>query len=391
MYTEDLFLELFKYHASSSIQCEFNDVLPINNFFGIVVNDQPLTKNQASFVIKLLFKYRSQLNSLNIDTSIIDNPVWKHPFRVIDYSKKISIEKDSQGIIWLHCKFPFSFKDTFTTEFLSNSNQIGIWDIELKIRKIKLFDINLVKFIDLSKKHNFEIDQQLLDIVESMEEVWQEQDTYIPYSVVLDNVVELKNASSAASTYFNNKKTNDVIQDMFLAKSMGYPVEIKNPQTSIEKLCSNENNLFWSKNINEVTQLIATLGSYPVVVVLDRTSNVADWTKEFVLACEKQNLDKSSIRVCFRFNKDSKDLEFNSWIKNQGIGGEVATGKIFICQHKPPKWMAKDNFKSKLMITNNLYPSTNLTTSSFIESHPAAVYVGNIKPSEKRNKKIVEL
>ncbi len=40
----------------------------------------------------------------------------------------------------------------------------------------------------------------------------------------------------------------------------------------------------------------------------------------------------------------------------------MAEGQIFICQHKPPKWMFKDDFKIKMIVSNVLYPSTNNIT-----------------------------
>ena len=53
--------------------------------------------------------------------------------------------------------------------------------------------------------------------------------------------------------------------------------------------------------------------------------------------------------------------------------------------------MLKDEFDVKIVISNGIFPSTNTTTESLIDSHHTVFFLGDIKPSEKRKKKIVEL
>ena len=56
---------------------------------------------------------------------------------------------------------------------------------------------------------------------------------------------------------------------------------------------------------------------------------------------------------------------------------------------------AIDAFKDKeditIIATNNLYPHTSQVTKDWLDSHPCVIYLGDIKPSEQKGKKIVEL
>ena len=78
-------------------------------------------------------------------------------------------------------------------------------------------------------------------------------------------------------------------------------------------------------------------------------------------------------------------------MSDNGFGGKVEEGKILIFNHKPAKWLFKEQENVKLLVTNNLYPATNSIAKDWLSSHPCVIYLGDIKPSELRGQKIVEL
>jgi hypothetical protein len=127
-----------------------------------------------------------------------------------------------------------------------------------------------------------------------------------------------------------------------------------------------------------------------ICVILDRTSNTLDWLKNFVSCADESGISRQEIKVCFRENKDST-TGLNDWIKSAGVGGKVESGKILIFEFKPAKWLFKEQQDVKILVTNNLYPSTNQITKDWLNSHPCVIYLGDIKPSEQRGQKIVEL
>jgi hypothetical protein len=102
------------------------------------------------------------------------------------------------------------------------------------------------------------------------------------------------------------------------------------------------------------------------------------------------NFPKSDIKVCFRLNKDQNN-GFNEWVKTNGLGGTVEQGKLLIFDHKPAKWLFRQEEDVKLLVTNNLYPHTQYLTRDWINSHPCVIYLGDIRPTLFKDQSIVEL
>ena len=114
------------------------------------------------------------------------------------------------------------------------------------------------------------------------------------------------------------------------------------------------------------------------------------WLKDFARAVDQSGFDRNLIKVCFRADK-SQNQELNTWIKENDFGGQVEGGKILIFNHKPAKWLFKDVEDVKLLVSNNLYPATSVLTKDWFNTHPCTIYLGDIKPSHSKDKRIVEL
>jgi hypothetical protein len=167
---------------------------------------------------------------------------------------------------------------------------------------------------------------------------------------------------------------------MLLAKEMCFPLKIsKKPEKIVEKIASNKNNIFWIDTNEKFFDLYKQVDE-KICIVLDRASYKDKWLETFVEDSEKCGVSRSDIRVCFRDNKD-QDRGLNQWIKDNDLGGPVEGGKIFIFEHKPAKWLFKDNIDVKIIVTNNLYISSNTFINEWMTSHPCVVYLGEIKPT----------
>jgi len=394
-YIEDVFIDLADKLLEGSIITQHLDFSAVTSFYNVITSGKQLTKKQADYLIRLLIKYQTPYEQLtNSDISaVIAAPVWKNSFRTIDYTKSVSIYKDTTGIPYVHLKFPFALKDVFHQEF-SNKNEKfpAVWDDELRVQKIKLNDVNLIRLHDFVKNNGFEISDEFLDIVSEVEEIWGREEEFSPRSQIVDNTVELVNYTETAKNYFDEHRVNDKVKDLFLARSMGYKLTNGDPKNRFDRLFSSKETNFWFRELPECFSFIQSLDSYPVVLFLDRASSVMEDVGNYISAFRNAGVDENSIRVCFRFSNDEEGgKQFNQWIKSNGLGGPIATGKIFICQHKPPKWMNSPDFSPKILISNSLYPSTSKQTSTFIKHHHTVFYVGNVKPSMNKENKIVEL
>jgi hypothetical protein len=287
-------------------------------------------------------------------------------------------------------KFPFQLKTEFDAEINSGSllSKSSKWDPEEKVRRLNIYDFNLISLYEFANKHNFEIDESFMSVLADVEEIWQNSDDVIPYCEVTDHGVELKNAWPDAEEWWQQHCTKTVDNDLLLAKSMGFLLR-KIPVNSVEKIASSQENSFWVKDKDQFFSIYKKV-SGRVCVMLDRTSNTLQWLQTFVAEADKHAVSRDEIKVCFRDSKDSV-TGLNDWVKLAGVGGKVETGRILIFESRPAKWLFKDSQDVTMLVTNNLYPPTNTMAKEWFQSHPCVIYLGDIRPSEQRGQKIVEL
>jgi hypothetical protein len=395
----DCIEELFQKFASevmlSNITVSQADETATFSFVTALTSGEGITAKQGNYILRILNNYQNEVIQLfgSSAKSLLVRPVWKHTFRNLDMTKKITVVVDDSKIVWLHIKFPYALKQDFQREFFPDKNATyHHWDPDLKLHKIKLYEINTVQLYDFGRRHNFEFDKEFLDIYEQVEAIWQDENIVTPYCVIEEGHVIILNANENAAAYFDQHRTGNIKQDLFLAKSMGFLLKINKAETRIEKIASSRANKFWITSVDGLVEFLSELDVYPIVFYLDRSSDVIQWTKDIVNTMELKKFGQGKIKVCFRFDKDDLDGGlFNHWVKEEGLGGSMNEGEIFICNHKPPKWMIKEDFAPKIMISNTLYPPTNLGTAATLSSHHTTIYLGSYRPSMKKDTSIVNL
>ena len=388
-FVEDTFIKFYDLVMLDEVPLQAQDLSAASSFYSVILQGKELTQNQANFILKLLAKYRVLMLKSSFDYQhVLDNPQWKTPFRILDLSKKIFVEKESNGSIWVCVKFPYQLKREFDDEFEDKQHLMSSWDPERKLRQLSVYDANLVQLYEFALKHNFEIDDTFMIALAEVEEIWQNQEEVLPFSSVVANWVVLGNSSTETDDWFKSHSSGLIENDLLLAKSMGYHYSSK-PHTMIEKIAASDSNSFWIKNNADFLSLCNSITGR-VCIVLDRTSNTLDWLTQFITDADAAGIDRNEIKVCFRDSKE-QNTGINEWIKANGVGGKVETGRILIFEFKPAKWLFKEQESVKLLVSNNLYPSTNQLTKDWVGSHPCVIYLGDIKPSEQRGQKIVEL
>lgn len=390
-YAEDVFLEFYDLVVGLKLRVQPQDLSALTSFYNIVSVNNQLTENQANFILKLFQKYKIPAELANFSFGgPIEGLVWKKSFRTIDFTKRVFVEMDASGRPMVCMKFPYQLKKSFEEEFPSknHADNSNFWDHDQKIRKLSLYDHNLIHIHEFVKKHGFEIDDTFLIALGEVEEIWQSSESVIPCCDIIDDRVSLINAPNDALEYFSNNLTGKLDSDLMLAKSMGYLYRGQ-AINFLERISANASNAFWIKENTNFLQLVKSING-KVCVILDRASRSRDWIKSFVVDADAVGVSRDDIKICFRLTKD-EDHGFNQWIKDAGLGGKVEDGKIYIFNHKPAKWLFKDNNDVKLLASNNLFPSTNTLAKDWFSSHPCVIYLGDIKPSEQRGQKIVEL
>jgi transcriptional regulator len=394
-FVEDVFLEFATAVDFGHISVQSQDLPAIRSFQTAVIVQRPFTKPQSLFVLKILQKYSVLAAMAGVELhDVVNSPIWKTPFRIIDLTKSIFVQENDLGGLEIYVKFPYSLKEQFDKSFPGMPSP---WDQNKSARKIQLKDANVVALREFAVQHQIEIDEKFQELHDNIEEIWSQEEYIVPHSQIENNQAVLKNACEEAEEYFNSHKTNSLEQDLFLAKSMNFCLKTdKKNLSDIEKIATAKDNYFYTSQVSKVLSLYTSLNRPKIAVIVDRTSDVEEYTKHFVELADLEGIDRQDIRVCFRLSAEEENhKKFNSWIKDNNLNGPVAGGKIFIFSHKPAKWLFSTNEEIKIIITNSLFSSTSQTTSKWISSHPCVIFIGESKPSVRdqisKGKNVIQL
>ena len=382
-FTEDLFVDFLDTIERNYYSIQYQDRSAAHSFYDSIKMGKQFTEKQAQYVLKILYKYRKAVGDEIDYGDHMEMPQWKLPFRVIDNSKKAWIDKIEKE--WKIClKFPFHFKqdfDDFIKEIRYDREAENRWHPHEKIRSLSLYDYNLVLLKEFLKLNDFEFDHEFNDVVERVEEIYQDQKEYKKTSNIKEGVVELKNASDSARLYFRKHKTGKIDNDLVLAKSMGHIYKGKSKKGSAwnKKIAGAEGNQFWVKDLGDFLKLGYSVEG-KIAIILDRTSEPYDWLSKFNEAVDKNNFDRNDFRICFRSSKH-EGADFNDWIRDNGYGGKIEGAKFLIFNQKPAKWLFKDEKDVTILASNNLFAVGTSMMRNLFKNHPCVVYIGDIAPT----------
>lgn len=386
-YIEDLFVRIIDIMDQNLLGMQYHDQSAARSFYNSINAGKDLTEKQGAYILKIIYKYRNSVRTFIEVEPYLEKPMWSKPFRVVDLNKEVWVEQGNIKTPLICLKFPYSLKDNFESVFKPNIEKGHYWNAERRIRQINIYKGNIVEIQQWCVENEFTIDDSFTSCVDQIEEIWQERSSYEPHSVYENGEVQLVNCSEDTETYFLKKSNNNTINDMFLAKRMGYP--LTNPNKSLaQQISSNRENTFWIKNVEQFLDLGYQVKGR-IVILLDRASDALDYMIDLKKAIDNNKYDTKDFRVCFRTN-NKDNPEFNNWVRDNKFGGKIDGAKFLIFQHKPPKWLFKQENDVIIVATNNLMPSTFGLTRDMLESSPIVFYVGEIEPSKGR-KNIVEL
>jgi hypothetical protein len=175
-----------------------------------LIGGEQITKNQANFILKILEKYKKNSAVAGYDyTDLLIHACWKMPFRQLDLSKKIYVEKNQSGVIEICLKFPYQLKSEFEKQIddgKSPTYKSNYWDNENKIRRLNLYDYNLIHLYEFAARHDFEIDETFMSVMADVEEIWQNCENITPCCEIIDDEIVLKNVpSSTLSWWVDNR------------------------------------------------------------------------------------------------------------------------------------------------------------------------------------------
>lgn len=138
------------------------DVQVLASMSSATQSGRALTDRQAELAVKIILKYRKQLEKLEIDVSPIEtNPQYRHGIRQIDRRRLLFIKNNS-----IVLQFPYDTKLIDDLRSLSKISQ-GSWRFDSSSRSwhLAITETNVVAAHGFAHNHQFEITNEFKDLL----------------------------------------------------------------------------------------------------------------------------------------------------------------------------------------------------------------------------------
>lgn len=250
------------------------DVQILSSMSTATLEGKSLTDKQAELAVKIILKYRKQLEKLDIDVGPAEHPKFRLGIRQIDRRRLLSVDNDH-----IVLRFPYDVKLINDIRDLAKISQ-GSWQFQPDSRawKLALTETNVVAAHGFATNNNFEIDSNFNSYLLSVLECEKK-----PYEIKLiksSETLSITNAPNSLKEAVENScgfdyDNIDLLVDN--APIYGYRVDIAIENLIIDKysprvfnLMANRESKFHPDNNHDVYQDVVSYaqvtGRYPIYV-----------------------------------------------------------------------------------------------------------------------------
>jgi len=250
------------------------DVGIIDSMSSATQDGKSLTDKQSELAVKIILKYRKQLEKLGIDISPVETPKFRLGIRIIDRRRLLYIENDK-----IILKFSYDTKLIDNIRDLAKISQ-GSWcfDTDAKLWKLGITETNVIAAHGFATNNMFEINEEFFTYLNAVLEC----EKNIHEIKLIENNGNLSIINAAPSlineieNYFGFRYSNiDLLVDN--APIYGYIVEKEIENKIIAKYSPRIYNLMTSKESkfnpkvnyeigNDIIQYAKITGRYPIYV-----------------------------------------------------------------------------------------------------------------------------
>lgn len=244
------------------------DVAVLNSMGETVHGGKSLTDNQGKLAVKMLLKYRKQFTQHGVDITPLEKPVFRKPLREIDRRRLAYIDQDS-----IKVKFPFQ-TDIINQvkEWKRVSEGTVVFNRESKLWEFGLTESNVNWVNAFAKSHAFELDENLIDIMNQIIEAEQQ-----PYKIELRTTktgFTIVNADSSLVNYveqtigFSDDKLLELVDASAI---LGYTVDPElltavQVDSDLHPLLVNKNYNVGAENFSLAVKYIKESRRFPAIV-----------------------------------------------------------------------------------------------------------------------------
>lgn len=384
IYIEDLVLLL---NNVSGLNQWDNNI--INSFAVQIFSNNGFTEKQAGLAVKILKKHSSKIYTLiNQDvTALIDNPVFRLPYRVIDNKNKISIVNDDEWGKLI--KFEFIYNEDIISKIKQERKNLNYvhWNNDEKAWFFSLDEPSIGFIGRIIDKKIFTVDENFTKYAQEINNIVEHMEQYVPMVILENNIPKYINKPEQIP----DLTTTDITEAVFEARRYG----ITTWDDSISKLVASPPVL--SKFVNHLSTEPIHINSIdysldslklviknllPIMFIIPVGSELKNLTMLYNFLI-KEGYTEDEMAVMFRLSNE-QDKEFNEFVRNHRLNLPISDKTKFVfVSTKIPKTV----FKSKIQFNclfNLGYVDTHYTMREYMKNCQTVVYYTNKKPSKDR-------
>lgn len=392
-FTEDLFMLVVDgLDTNKTVIIPVCDDSTIRSFKSKIINNEPFTILQSTLLMQLITRYSRYVNQ---EISTLMQTGYKPNFKLplIDpiERRSITVVNNGNNSHVVQISIPETAKNSLFDEILeftvSNVHISKLLTNQQLIITSPIWTFNIIALNEFVKKKNFKISGSFTDLVLATEDAWNNIDKILPHAIINDNDIELVNYHDSANKWLLDNKSQNLYKNMLIAKSIGHNLLTYAPPTNIvEKIAKSNTNIFWTTRKSDIID-IYKISDPKIAILLKSHLDINKWVIDFVTTAINSGIPSTDIKVCYRVKTD---LLFNKWITDTGVGGTVASGKIFLFKDSIPKWAIAKNTHFDVLVTNSVYTaSSNITTR--LPTHHCTVHITDTPPHCLGNTYLVNL
>ena len=174
------------------------DVQVLASMSAATQSGRALTDRQAELAVKIIQKYRKQLEKLEISIDPIDNPQYRHGIRTIDRRRLLYIQDDH-----IVLQFPYDTKLIDDLRDLAKISQ-GSWRFasQPKAWHLAITETNVIAANGFAENHGFEVSEEFKTYVKEV--VQCEQTPYAIKLVQTNTGLAIQNAPNSLKEAVDN-------------------------------------------------------------------------------------------------------------------------------------------------------------------------------------------
>lgn len=337
-----------------------------------------LTVNQANLLMKILKEKKNVINEISVHCYLIENPVFKYPFRTVDTSRTISLITHNNELC-ISIKFPYDRKMRDTVTGLVSGRYGYNKNLRSYVYPFSTENLYNILINDNIRNYGFNIHESIKNLYEKIAKIKDEGDLYKPL-LDYDKDLVVKNSNKFVTKYFEDNKKENILHNLFIGKTIGLTpgkkliekINSMNFDTKVVEILLDSHHRFATTvNSSLVINFIKSVEQYPILFILEEDQHLHTSLSSWHQLLSNIGVKNSEISV---LSRSADNQSFNTYIKDHQLNNLVVDEtKVVFIKNKIPKVLYKIDFKPKIVISMSTF-YVHFSTQRMLDSHPFIMF-----------------